>query len=234
MNSDAMIHWIIIIVDRGKGNKVSQFFQKEQIPFMLMIPGHGTASSKMMDYLGLDEPNKDILISMAFASDTSGILARLNHLIQFCRPGHGIAFTIPLSGISKAASGRITQNLPKQEPKKEDSTMSNQSGQETSYYELIVTIINNGKSDLVMDAAKSAGCTGGTIVKARSAYSDEIRKVFRLTMPQEKEIVLILAPASEKLPIMKAICSVVLQKTGEHASVFSIPVNDAKGISPQL
>ena len=37
MNSDAMIHWIIIIVDRGKGNKVSQFFQKEQIPVMLMI-----------------------------------------------------------------------------------------------------------------------------------------------------------------------------------------------------
>ena len=66
MNSDAMIHWIIIIVDRGKGNKVSQFFQKEQIPVMLMIPGHGTASSKMMDYLGLDEPNKDIQYGLCF------------------------------------------------------------------------------------------------------------------------------------------------------------------------
>lgn len=256
MKLSTTINWIITIVERGKGDRVAQFFENEQIPIMLVTHGHGTASSRMMDYLGLDEPEKDILVGMAVGTRSTDVLSRLNHLIKFCHPGHGIAFTLPLSSISKAAASRIQQAIqssPQNDPEKENDVMSESkknndisgssmadsnpgapSSNASIKFELIVTVINSGDSDMVMDAAKSAGCSGGTILKGRSAYSEEIKKVFGLNMPQEKEIITILASSEQKMPIMKAICNTVLQKTGEHATVFSLPVSDAKGISTTL
>lgn len=254
MKVNTTINWIITIVERGKGDRVAQFLESEQIPIMLVTHGHGTASSKMMDYLGLDEPEKDILVGMATGTRSTDVLAQLNHLIKFCHPGHGIAFTLPLSSISKAAASRIQHEIQpasQNNPEKENDVMSeskknndingsslddtNPGASDTSTkFELIVTVINSGESDMVMDAAKSAGCSGGTILKGRSAYSEEIKKVFGLNMPQEKEIITILASSEQKMPIMKAICNTVLQKTGDHATVFSLPVSDAKGISTTI
>lgn len=256
MKVNTTINWIITIVERGKGDRVARFLESEQIPIMLMTHGHGTASSKMMDYLGLDEPEKDILVGMATGTISADILAQLNHLIKFCHPGHGIAFTLPLSSISKGAASRIQHGIQlaaQNNPEKENDVMSESKknndvkgssmdesnpaappSDDSTKFELIVTVINSGNSDMVMDAAKSAGCSGGTILKGRSAHSEEIKKVFGLNMPQEKEIITILASSEQKMPIMKAICNTVLQKTGEHATVFSLPVSDAKGISTTL
>ena len=58
MKSNLSIYLLIIIVERGKGTKAAHILQDLSIPVQLIISGRGTASSKIMDYLGLEEPHK--------------------------------------------------------------------------------------------------------------------------------------------------------------------------------
>ncbi len=97
--------------------------------------------------------------------------------------------------------------------------------------QLILTIVNRGFSDVVMDAAKEAGARGGTIITARGTGSREAEKFFGITIQPEKELVLILAPEQNKNEIMKAIT----KKTGLAAPgqgiTFSLPVDDVMGLT---
>ena len=65
-------------------------------------------------------------------------------------------------------------------------------------HELILTIINRGFADLVMDAAKAAGASGGTVVHARGTGVHEAEKFFGIIVQPEKELVLMLAKSFAK------------------------------------
>ena len=91
--------------------------------------------------------------------------------------------------------------------------------------------MDSDNSDIVFDAAKEAGCRGGTIVRAREVATEEARKIFGLTILPEKEIVMIVVSRAEKQAILKAICNKILSETGEHGVVFSLPVADVVGLA---
>lgn len=44
------------IVNRGAGNRAASIFHTYNHEILLAVRGHGTASSAVMDCLGLDEP----------------------------------------------------------------------------------------------------------------------------------------------------------------------------------
>ena len=70
-------------------------------------------------------------------------------------------------------------------------------------YELIFCIVNAGFSGTVMDAARSAGATGGTRLRGRGSAGKEAEDFFHIQIEPEKEIVMILAPAEIKDAIKK-------------------------------
>lgn len=102
------IEWLITIVDRGRGDKVAEVYQRHHVAVQLVTHGRGTATSKIMDVLGLDEPEKDIVLSLVPGALSREILRALEEELHFTRPGAGIAFSILLSGISTAAHSRVT------------------------------------------------------------------------------------------------------------------------------
>ena len=55
-------------------------------------------------------------------------------------------------------------------------------------YEIVFCIVNNGFSDVVMDAAKEYGAKGGTVLHARGTANKEAEKIFNITVQPEKEI----------------------------------------------
>lgn len=97
-------------------------------------------------------------------------------------------------------------------------------------YELIVTIIDRGNSQIVMDAARSAGATGGTIIHGKGTGNEKVEKFFGITIQPEKEIIFILSPIENKEKIMKAIN----EKTGLREKIqgicFSLPVEETIGL----
>lgn len=97
-------------------------------------------------------------------------------------------------------------------------------------FDLILTVVNRGFDDVVMDAARSAGATGGTVLHARGAGVHEAEKFFGISIQPEKDVILILVERGIKKDVMHAIRNEVgLNKEGRGLS-FAIPVEDVCGI----
>lgn len=97
-------------------------------------------------------------------------------------------------------------------------------------FQLIITVINGGYSDLVMRHAKAAGARGGTVLHARGTGDSEIAAMFGITIQPDKEFILIIAPERDKEAIMKAISKGAGVNTEAQGIVFSMPVDETIGI----
>ena len=98
-------------------------------------------------------------------------------------------------------------------------------------YDLIITIVNKGYSDYVVQASREAGATGGTIVNALSSNSKETEKFLGITIQPEKEIVLTVVSSENKAKIMKSICeSTNLDKIGR-GMCFALPISKLTGLT---
>ncbi len=90
---------LITIVERGKGQKVAEFLKTRQIPIHIICLGHGTANSDLLNYLGLGEPEKDIVLSTIWAETAATTVQKLADALKLEQPGQGIAFTIPMGSV---------------------------------------------------------------------------------------------------------------------------------------
>lgn len=97
-------------------------------------------------------------------------------------------------------------------------------------HECILCIVNAGFSDDVMDAAKSAGARGGTVLHARGTGAREAETFFGITVQEEKEIVMILVPSEIKADVLHALYHAVGLNTPGQGIAFSLPVDEVVGI----
>ena len=99
-------------------------------------------------------------------------------------------------------------------------------------HECILCIVNHGYSDLVMEAAKKAGATGGTVISGRGTGNADISEFFGVTVTPEKDLVLILVPTSIRDAVLSSINEGAGMSTKGMGIAFSMPVSDTIGISP--
>ena len=97
-------------------------------------------------------------------------------------------------------------------------------------YVVILCILNNGFSELAMDAAKQFGAKGGTVMHGRGTVSKEAEKFFNITVQPEKEIVMILASKEIKDAILHGLYNAVGTNTPAQGIAFALPVEDVVGI----
>lgn len=98
-------------------------------------------------------------------------------------------------------------------------------------FELVVTIFKRGFSDVVMQAARSAGATGGTVFNARGAGAHDAEKFFGITIQPEKEILMILVEKEKRNAVMQAISKSAGLNTEGQGLSFSLPVEDVLGVT---
>jgi nitrogen regulatory protein PII len=96
-------------------------------------------------------------------------------------------------------------------------------------HELIICIVNNGFTDLVMDAARKEGARGGTIFHGRGTGNPEMEKFFGISISPEKEIVIILVEGEIKEAVLKAVNKAAGLETNGKGIAFSLPVSDVVG-----
>ena len=101
-------------------------------------------------------------------------------------------------------------------------------------HEVIFCIVNAGFSDAVMDAAREFGARGGTVIRARGTANSESEKLFGITIEPEKEIVMILVSTDIKDNILHALYREVGLKTPGQGIAFSLPVDNAVGLSSSM
>ena len=87
-----------------------------------------------------------------------------------------------------------------------------------------------GGGNVAMDAARSAGASGGTVLKARGTGGSHSEKFFGFSIASEKEIHLLVTPAQGRNNIMKAIMEKAGLESKAQSIVFSLPVSHALGL----
>ena len=73
---DAVIKLMVTIVDRGRSSKAVDLFKAAGLPFHYACLGHGTANSDILDYLGLGETQKDVLLTAVPEPAAHGLRVR--------------------------------------------------------------------------------------------------------------------------------------------------------------
>ena len=91
-------------------------------------------------------------------------------------------------------------------------------------------IANHGHSEEVMDAARTEGAGGGTVIHAKGTGLEQAEKFLGFSVVEEKEMILIVSKTEIKSKIMRAIMSQAGAESGAGAIVFSLPVTDTAGL----
>ena len=97
-------------------------------------------------------------------------------------------------------------------------------------YEMIFCIVNAGFSETVMDAAKSAGAQGGTLLRGRGTANREAEEFFHIVIQPDKEIVMILVPQEIKDAVLTSIYQAAGLNTAGQGIAFSIAVDRTVGL----
>ena len=98
-------------------------------------------------------------------------------------------------------------------------------------FELVVSIVNRGHSDAVVEAAREAGANGGTIIYGRGTSPFEKDSIMGVSIQPEKEIIMTLTPTENKNNIMQAVVESGKLDENGMGICFSLPVNQVRGIS---
>ncbi len=206
---------LITVVDRGKGDKMARLYERAGVKTQLMCLGFGTAKSEILEYLGLGDLEKEILFSAAPRAAIQTGLEKLRGELPFSRPGGGVACSVTFfkrqHGCVAAHSEKEAIIIETEEAEKMD---------EKRTHDMVVCVADRGQAELVMEAAKQAGASGGTVVHARGFNAKEEENFLHLMIRPEKELVLIIVPLADRKTVMQQIGDAIAQTTGEAGVIF--------------
>lgn len=101
----------------------------------------------------------------------------------------------------------------------------------TLEHSVIFVIANQGFSSEIMESAKEAGATGGTVVHATGSGMENLETFFGMTLKPEKELIIILTRQSLKNGIMQAIMKTNGTGTDADSFVLALPVDQVAGLT---
>lgn len=223
----AAFRMLFLIATPKLVNKAVGMFKEGNVPTQYIFHAQGTASSEVMDMLGLDGVDKNILMSMMPKLFADEMLKKLRKKLHLGMPNTGIGFTVAMSG----GSGHIMQLMEKMEPEqKERSAERNETDMTENEYSMIMAIVNQGFSEDVMNAARPKGASGGTVFHSRRVGNEEAMKFWKISVQEEREVVIILAGKEDKLAIMQEIGQKCGMKSKAQGIVMSLPVDSVVGL----
>ena len=210
---------LIVITEKHRCDAVMTEARKAGASGGTIMFGMGTAENKWLRLLGLEDIEKELLWSVMPASLTRNVMDAL-HKAPCLSSTRGVMFTLDISAalhlIGTPLFSAPTSSL-------EENMSANASA--SPAYELISVIVNSGGSDKVMDAAREAGATGGTVVNARGTARPEDAPFFGITIVPEKELVMILCPQKDTDRIMERILKEFSDAERGAGIAFHMPVS---------
>lgn len=226
--TEKRVKLLVCIIKKGDEIALTEACAECCVALNFSAIGFGTAKSHYMSYLGLDEIEKRIVYSLIPGYCETRILRAVNKRLKLYLMGNGIAFTIPLSGISNLISNAILST-----PMRDDAQLDSKNTKEKEtrkMHELIVAVVNQKFTDAVLDAARAAGATGATILHTRSVNNKQAEQLIGTSFKQETDTIAFLTSHEYKKQMMEAIRECAGLKTDGGAILFSLPVDSLIGI----
>lgn len=217
------INMAVLIVARELKEKFAEVLASENVQVTLSVPGRGTATSETLDFLGLESSERMVFFSIVTEESWTKLKKILYRDMYIGVPGVGVAFLMPLSSIG---GRRTLQYL----TDGQEVTLKEESALQNTNYELLIIIANSGSIDIIMDAARSAKATGGTVLHAKGTGAEQAKKFLGISLAEEKEMAFVVVRTTRKNDVMRAVMEQAGAPNPAGAIVFSVPVTDTAGI----
>lgn len=205
------------IMDFGKGSKALKLAKRLGAIGGTIFLGKGTVRNELLNILGLSEIKREIFITIIDEGLEDVFYDEMSNKFGLNKPHHGIAFSMPLKSVAEIGGSMY---FPRTEKK----------GVNNMDYEAIFVIVDKGLSDSVIDSARSAGSTGGTVIHGRGSGTREKEKLFNIEIEPEKDIILILSREGKTKDIIDSI----KEKSDIHQPgagiIFVLDVNKTLGL----
>ena len=217
------LYCMISITDRDNLSDFSAVYQKYGIDVNIISLGRGTASDNVAEVFGLTRSEKAICFSIVTDETWKKTKKSFYSELHIDYPGMGIVVCVPVSsigGIRELNYLTDGQNF----VKGEESVLKN------TDRELLVVICNQGFNRTVMEAARTKGALGGTVLHATGTGIKKSEQFFGVSLATEKEVLFIVVNSDQKKPIMEAIMKEAGVETKAKSVVFSLPVIDSAGL----
>ena len=217
------LYLFLSIIKRSDAKQFASFYLENGAAPIYSSLCQGTARSETLDLMGLERSDKVLMQSIVTHNKMYELKDGLTHKMQIDLPDRGIALAIPLSSL---ASRKVLSHIIKDES--EENVTPKNTYERKIAMELVISVSAKGHTDEIMKAARAAGATGGTIIKARGTAAEGMDTFFGMAISDEKEIIYIVSRKEQKSDIMKAIASYT-KEHGTHPIAFSLPVTETAG-----
>ena len=185
------------IVEQGSGKKLIKSLKEQNIKTNFQTVGFGTAPTEMMDIFGLGTIDKDIIISFGAKSDIRNMISNFGEVFESHTKYSGLMIVLNVSAAGRILCEILNFNTTEN---KEKGTVNMKNEHNNN---LIVISVNEGYSGDVMQVARKAGATGGTVIKGRLADSEQYAEFVNAQVDEERELLCILAPSKVSKQIME-------------------------------
>ncbi len=101
---------LVLVVNRSKTEFYIDFLHTFEINLHTVLPAHGTAKTEILEYLGLADDDKAVILNIIREDQVPAALAALDEKFHTIRKGKGIAFTVPLTSTIGVAIYQFLSN----------------------------------------------------------------------------------------------------------------------------
>ena len=217
------LKFLLLVSERSRAQDYYAILRDIGIRNVVGTSCYGAFENSIIDFVGLNSETRVMFLAAVRESDEQRLVSELTFKTPLITAKSEFAAILPTGGFAESAVKYFVGSEP--EVKGDDSMKSTEIKRT-----LILSVVNKGYKNDVMDAARKAGATGGTIVKAGGTGAD-VAKVLGITISEEKEIVLIVSDMKKRNDIMHAIMEKAGSKTAAQGVIFSLPVDKVLGIS---
>ncbi len=212
---------LLSIVERDKGEKLIKELESLGVRINFQSVGFGTAPTEMMDIFGLGTNDKDIIISLGTESVVRDIMTNFGVTFSSHSKYGGLMIVLDVCASSRILTEILAFNSVKN-TEKGHSAMKNE-----HHTNLIIISVNEGYSDDVMQIARKAGATGGTVIKGRLADIEQFAGLGNVEITGEREMLCILAPQGTSKQIMEDVNREFGLTSPANGVLFAIPTEKA-------
>ena len=201
-----MYKLIVCIVPHNSGEIITNAAKEAGAGGGTIVMGRGTASSNLLQLLGLGDTSKDITMNIVPSSLADAVCKKIEETCAQKKAHFGVLYTINVGDFTKA--GEVQKNKQQGAPENTATINQENSGeQKMEKYEAINIIVNKGYAEDAMAAARKAGAGGGTIIGARGTAKEGDSTFFGVEIVPEKEMLMILVPQNKNADVVKAVSS---------------------------
>jgi nitrogen regulatory protein PII len=220
--------FVIVIVNENQASAIVDILDNAGCSASFICRGKGTASNDVYEVLGIANNTKHVVMAPLKLSSWPLAKKGLEERFAVSNYAKGLAVLVELDSVCGVSTYKFLTDSRGLDNEKGAAKMENIEKKDN--YEVVTVIVNDGFTDLVMDAAKKAGARGGTILTARGTGNKDIEKFFGVVITPEKQIVMILVPREIKDAVVEGIYKEVGINTKGQGIAFSFPASDVIGI----